>query len=732
MQGKLSTGKRMSDILKNRLLTAFLSAMSITVSFGLAFYWSLEKPFWSGFTAMVISLSTIGQSAQKALLRIYGSAVGAFMGLLLLSLAEQHHWMLLSLLFIYISFMILFMVVSKYNSYFFYTSAIVGLIIILGSLHNNLSPFQYAIARMEETVLGIAVYSFLALLFWPRSSLDSLRSGLRQLAVMHQQIFQAQLTSISNPDTPFELQLYANGIRMLKSSQSLLPAARLENYQVRKQHQEWTSLFRYSSELLQSQNTLTNLLQHFSIEEIHALFPRFREECALLGLQYDNLARQQDVDAAPRNPTLTLDTAALESLNILDQHVVHSIIHEYERQMECCTALNEYIRFVTEQDAPQPRQRPQEVEPAQDLLTLKQLEQFIRGAVIYWSSILLWMYVDPPGVPSVTFVEMTIVMGLVGIMSGDLPPLQIIWSFFAGCLLAAGVYFGIMPMLHGFAELGVLLFGLSFIISFRYYLPAHGLIRTGLLMPVFALTGLNNAKTFDPAMFFTGALSLMLCAVLLALVYYIFAGAHPARRLFVRQRRFLYAASRYLAYLADYPASHRSRIRRMAAAWHIREIRDLPQSLLDLAFAFEEKERGLAHQSVKQVALNAHALSRRLQTLNTLKDASGATQALSLLPEEASPGRSLRQRLSGLWQPQGMELQLRGLHTFSRKLELRLGLADSSKDLLTETAPAETRAPGRELPQQWRKAYIGLLNALHNTVGSAEKVDWNTVNVLEF
>lgn len=732
MNAKISVGKRMSDALKNRLLTAFLSAMSITLSFGLAFYWNLERPFWSGFTAMVISLSTIGQSAQKALLRIYGSAVGAFMGLLLLSLAEQQHWLLLSLLFIYISFMILFMVLSKYNSYFFYTSAIVGLIIILGSLHNTLSPFQYAVARMEETVLGIAVYSFLALLLWPRSSLDSLRTSLRQIAAMHQQIFQAQLDSVSKPDTPFELQLYAQGMQVLKRSQSLLPAARLESYQVRKHHQEWTSLFRYSTELLQSQNTLANLLQHFSIEKIHALFPHFEKECALLARQYDNLAQQQDVNAAPKNPTLTVDTAALEALNILDQHVVHRIIHEYERQMECCMALNEYIRFVTEQDAPQPRQRPQEKEPPQDLLTLKQLEQFIKGAVIYWSSILLWIYVDPPGVPNITFVEMTIVMGLVGIMSGDLAPLQIIGSFFTGCLLAMCVYFGIMPMLHGFEELSVLLFGLSFTISFYYYLPAHGLIRTGLLMPVFALTGLNNIKTFEPAMFFTGALSLMLCAVLLALVYYIFAGAHPAHRLYVRQRRFLYAASRYLTYLADYPASRRSRAQRLAAAWHAREIRDLPQSLLDLAFAFEEKERGLAHQSVKQVALNAHALSRQLQALNTMKDAPGAAQALPLLPEEIIPGQSLWRRLSAQWQPQAMERQLRELHAFARRLELRLGLADSSEDLLTETPRSEAQAPGRELPQQWRKAYIGLLNALHNTVGSAEKVDWNTVNVLEF
>lgn len=722
----------MSDMLKSRLLTAFLSASSIVLSFGLAFYWSLEKPFWAGFTAMVISLSTIGQSAQKALLRISGTAVGAVTGLALLAMAEQHHWLLLSLLFLYVIAMVFFMVTSQYNNYFFYTAAIVCVIIIVGSLHDNISPFQFAVARLEETILGIAVYSCLALFLWPRSALDSLRGNLQRIATMHQQIFQAQLASVTEADTPFELQLYMQGIRLLKTSESLLPAARLESYTIRKRHQDWISLFRYSHMLLQSQNTLANLLQHFNTTQLHTLFPRFDQEYALLERQYDNLAQHRKAETSPATPILTMDDARLHELSILEQHIVHRIAHEYARQMECCTALNEYIRYVLTESAPHPARRAIGSEPSQDLMTLKQLEESIKAAAIYWSSVLLWIYVNPPGIISTSFVEMSIVVGLVGILAGDLAPLQVIGSFFGGCLLAMGVYFGIMPMLHNFEELGLLLFCLIFAVTFCYYLPAQGLIRTGLLTPLFALTGLTNTRTFAPAIFFSGALSLMCCAALLALVYYIFTGDHPAHRLFIRQRRFFYAASRYLAYLAAYPAARRFPLQRLAAAWHARELRDLPQSLLELAFKFEETERGLVHQSVKQVALNAHALAREILSLDVLKDTPSAGDALSLLPDMDDVDDTPRQRLAALWKLQGIEHQIRDLHIFARRLELRLGLADRSEDLLTEHSVSFPSSPGQKLPQDWRKTYIGLLNALYNTVGSAEKVDWDNVNVLEF
>lgn len=110
----------------SRLLTAFLSSLSVTLSFGLAFALDMEKPFWAGFAAMVVSMSTLGQSFQRGLLRMAGTGVGALLAMSVLSVFGETRLSLMLAMAALLTGLVLCMAVSRRSSYFYYTTALVA------------------------------------------------------------------------------------------------------------------------------------------------------------------------------------------------------------------------------------------------------------------------------------------------------------------------------------------------------------------------------------------------------------------------------------------------------------------------------------------------------------------------------------------------------------------------------------------------------------------------------
>ena len=258
----------MQQAAQSRLLTAFLSALSITAAFGLAFWWNLDKPFWAGFSALVVSLSTLGQSIQKGLLRMVGTVTGAAAGLILYFFWGQLRWPMLVMLCLYILLMVFLLLRSRQSSYFFYTSAIVAILIVVQSRGGD-TPFTVAVDRMQETLLGILVYTVLALLLWPRSSLEALKAGVFRITAGFGGLLAARRAPGADAANPVELNLYQAARDAVKLTEGLLPAARLESYEVRHNLPEWTSFLQLSRQLI-------NLQQDFMLR-----MERLPEACLL-------------------------------------------------------------------------------------------------------------------------------------------------------------------------------------------------------------------------------------------------------------------------------------------------------------------------------------------------------------------------------------------------------------------------------------------------------------------
>ena len=142
-----------------------------------------------GFTVFVISLPSIGQTLQKGVLRMFGTIAGAVAALVLLGLFAQERMLLLSVLSLYLCLMLYLMLTSVYYGYAFFISCIVTLIICLMAVHEPQDAFHLSVYRVEETLLGIGVYTIVTLVFSPRTSIKSLYRGVQDLMAGHKALF---------------------------------------------------------------------------------------------------------------------------------------------------------------------------------------------------------------------------------------------------------------------------------------------------------------------------------------------------------------------------------------------------------------------------------------------------------------------------------------------------------------------------------------------------------------
>ena len=53
----------------------------------------------------------------------------------------------------------------------------------------SLSAFDTAVARIQETALGILVYTLIAVFLWPRDTSPALDTGSRKLIAVQRQLF---------------------------------------------------------------------------------------------------------------------------------------------------------------------------------------------------------------------------------------------------------------------------------------------------------------------------------------------------------------------------------------------------------------------------------------------------------------------------------------------------------------------------------------------------------------
>jgi len=116
--------------LSTKAKEAIKTSLAMTIAYYIALAVGWDKPMWAGFAVAFCSLSSFGQSMNKAALRMMGTVVGALMALALFVFFIQDRWLFMLALSFWIAFCTYMMGGTK-NQYFWHVCGFVCVIFCL-------------------------------------------------------------------------------------------------------------------------------------------------------------------------------------------------------------------------------------------------------------------------------------------------------------------------------------------------------------------------------------------------------------------------------------------------------------------------------------------------------------------------------------------------------------------------------------------------------------------------
>ena len=235
-------------LLSRRWKEAIKTGLAMAIAFGIALAMDWEKPYWAGFAVAMISLSTVGQSLNKGAMRMLGTLVAVAVALTLLALFPQDRWLLMIALSIYLA-VCTYMLTGKRYQYAWFVAAFVCLTIMVHGGTDSQNAFRYAVARVEETALGILVYSLVSIFLWPVNTRDDLGKAARALLATQRRVHGAYRDLMagrgSEADTRSLRLQELQGLRQLGQS---LTAAQLDTYEVWELRHAWRRLLQQAGQ----------------------------------------------------------------------------------------------------------------------------------------------------------------------------------------------------------------------------------------------------------------------------------------------------------------------------------------------------------------------------------------------------------------------------------------------------------------------------------------------------
>src|SRR5210317_1873672 len=101
------------------------TALAMAISYGIALSMDWDRPYWAGFAVAFVSLASVGQSLNKAALRMCGTLAAMVVSLTLIALFPQDRWAFM-LVFSLVIGVCCYMMGGEKHQYFWQVTAFVS------------------------------------------------------------------------------------------------------------------------------------------------------------------------------------------------------------------------------------------------------------------------------------------------------------------------------------------------------------------------------------------------------------------------------------------------------------------------------------------------------------------------------------------------------------------------------------------------------------------------------
>ncbi len=564
--------------MSTRAKEAIKIALAFVIAIGIAVWMDWEKPYWAAFAVAFISLDTAGASLNRGAERMLGTLVAIAAAFTFLALFPQQRWLFMAVVSLYVG-LCAYMMTGKQHQYYWYASGFICVVIAVNS-SNSLTAFQTAVERAQETGTGVLVYSLIAAMLWPRSSQKALDDTIRTVWTTQTGLYRNCLNLMSGKgkaDDARQLRLQEN--QLMTRAGQLLNAAETDSYEVWEMRHQW----RYFQQLLASlSETLERLRDSFlpthDIGPAKPL-PNLEALSSDIDRRFAEIAHMlagHEPRHVPKSIALKIDRATIGSLDHFQKAAVAVFQAQIERLEALSRALFDCVRDLKGFGGPALKPLQEETPERGPAIDPDRLQGAIIVMATLWSAFLIWVYVDPPGHAS--FVMMSTVLTMVAVRTGvSTTPLAL--PLILGTLFTGILYLFVMPLLSGYVQLGLMIFVVTFGITYLFSAPRQALVKLIALAMFAKFISVQNQQTYSFAAFANGLAMICLVAGLIIATAYIPASPRPEKAFLRLLRRFFRQAESLMSCLAIDRDRRRGWAERLKIHFYRNDLLELPPKL---------------------------------------------------------------------------------------------------------------------------------------------------------
>ncbi|MBB6463591.1 FUSC family protein [Flammeovirga kamogawensis] len=559
-----------------RLKEAVKAAIAFVIAYAIALKVNWMTPAWAGYAVTMIAFPTFnaGQSFRKTILRLSGTIPGSVAALIILSIAPQSRWLFIVLVCIWMFFTSYMMNADSKHSYMWNVAGFTCLIVILAGPSSSASAFDHALYRSIDNILGMLVYTLVALFIWPYKEEGKIKTTATSIVNDQGRVIKSLIHQIEKGEqlmpTNFE-QIH----KKIENLNDVISTETIDNKEARHNKKNWLHVSECTTAINQSLLRLTMALVDLKNKQPI-------QDVAIKQSLFNDLINKWSI-----LPNLLSGKKGSLHIKVREFSVFQNLIFDdkqdpileiiKEELIKIDTLTNKLI--VVFENINAKRNTQQNLfktvrKSRKDYFYILFDRDFLRGGIYVvlctFIGFVLWIEFDPIGHSQWFMMTGTMAM-LVGV-NQQMDMKKFMTKFSVLLTLGGVIYVFILPQISTFFALGSVLFLLMFLIY--YFLDGYTYV-VGCLC-VMSL-GITNSMTFDFAAYFNESLFNVIVIVVLVIASYLIDSTRPEIGFKNQIVRFFES---YLFLLEEHSNDLKSSIwRKIQVTFAEREIHSLPSKI---------------------------------------------------------------------------------------------------------------------------------------------------------
>ena len=636
--------------LSRRAKEAIKTALAMVIAYGISLGMGWETPYWAGFAVAMISLSTVGQSLNKGTMRMLGTLIAGAAALIIIALFAQDRWWFAGILSVYLGFC-MYMVTGKQRTYFWWCCAFVCLVICTHAAGDLTNAFDVAVLRVQQTGMGILVYTLVSVFLWPSSTRGALDQATHKLFTTQASIYRSYRALLNGQGTAEESRpLRLQQVQLLNQHEQTLLAAQTDSYEVWELRHRWRYFHQQSTALMETLEQWRESFAEIQPLDRSALLPNLQAVCTELDRRFaaiEGMLSGKPPAHRPQAITLTIDSAATGALSHFQKAAVAVTRSQLDRLEVLSRALFDCVCDIKGYGATASSVVPEEMRAGRPGLDPDRLQAAIRTMAAVWIAFPVWFYLDPPGHAS--FVQIGLIFLMASLMV-RLDPVTILKAFLIGAVFAGVLYVLVMPQLSGYLQLGAMLFGVTFAIYYWLWQPQQGVAKMGMIVMFLNIIGVQNQQTYDFAQYANTIASLALAGALAVAIWYLPPSPRPEKQFLRTLKRFFRHSDFLMSRLVLDWDQNKGIVDRWKTIYYRSNLLELPQKLLSWAGKIDHRAfPDNSPEQVQTLVTSLHALAHRIKALAAIRDLPQADLLVKELLDDVRAWRLIAEQQLQLW-----------------------------------------------------------------------------------